>query len=111
MVILPTSPMDECRYPASAMPEYDIALSKAVPVRKRDLESGILSQYHPMTSTKMKAAMYGGAAIACDASGEKDMLLMMVGRKTGRELNETLTLRNMRAVRYDLGSRTVATIS
>ena len=39
--------------------------------------------------------------------GEKDMLLMIVGRKTGREAKETLTLKNMRAWRWDLGSRRV----
>ena len=43
--------------------------------------------------------------------GEKDMLFIIVGRKTGMELNETFTLRNIRAVRYDFGSRTVVKIS
>lgn len=47
--------------------------------------------------TNANDSRYGGADKICEVRAEKDMLLMMVGRNTGREAKETLIERKINA--------------
>lgn len=53
-----------------------------------------------MKRTKVNDRRYGGADRICEVRAEKDMLLIMVGKKTGREANETLIERKINACNH-----------
>lgn len=55
------------------------------------------SDTRPISKTKTNDRKYGGADKICDVRAEKDMLLIMVGRNTGRDAKETLIERKMNA--------------
>lgn len=57
----------------------------------------------------MKDRKYGGADKICDVRAEKDILLMMVGRNTGRDAKETLMDRKMNACNH--GTRLVRVLN
>lgn len=50
-----------------------------------------------MKRTKANDKRYGGADRICEVNAEKDILLMIVGRNTGKEAKETLIDRKISA--------------
>lgn len=64
-----------------------------------------------MSKTKPKERRYGGADRICDARAEKFMLLIMVGRNTGSDANDTLIERKIRACSQGMGLDKVLILS
>lgn len=60
------------------------------------------SERRPMSKTKTNDRRYGGADRICEVRAEKDMLLMMVGRNTGKEAKETLMERKINACNHGI---------
>lgn len=64
-----------------------------------------------MKRTKANDRRYGGADRICEVTAENDMLLMTVGRNTGREAKETLIERNMSACNHGIMVERVRTVA
>lgn len=64
-----------------------------------------------MKRTKPNDKRYGGADRICEVRAENDMLLMMVGRKTGREAKDTLMERKISACNHGIRLERVLTVA